>query len=440
VLLALLVGLSCFVFLAGYWRYPHMLFPLYVWAVLRFGPPGAVSSSFAVAAIAIAGAVGGDTPLARASGTDVVLILEGLLAGITISVLLLGAVLAERRRAEADLAEAQALVRMGNWSWDIATGRVSWSDELYRLFGLEPQSRQFDFEGYLELLHPDDREIARSSIERGYATGEPFSFDHRVVLADDSVRWLHGRGRVWRDAAGNPVRMSGTAQDITERKQIDQLRDTILATVSHELRTPLTSILGFAMTLRERALAEDTRTRVIETLLDQARKLELLLADLLDLDRLRHGFVKPSLVETDVVRLVEQIVSTHMGGTHPIAFYGRARDLAVDPPKVERIVDNLIANAVHHTPAGTEIDVRVEEGDGGIVIAVDDAGSGVSPNERHTIFEPFRRGSDSSTRTGAGVGLSLVSQFAELHGGRVWVDQSASGGASFRVFLPRETS
>jgi signal transduction histidine kinase len=129
-----------------------------------------------------------------------------------------------------------------------------------------------------------------------------------------------------------------------------------------------------------------------------------------------------------------------MGGTHPIAFYGRARDLAVDPPKVERIVDNLIANAVHHTPAGTEIDVRVEEGDGGIVIAVDDAGSGVSPNERHTIFEPFRRGSDSSTRTGAGVGLSLVSQFAELHGGRVWVDQSASGGASFRVFLPRETS
>jgi PAS domain S-box-containing protein len=439
-LLALLVGLSCFVFLAGYWRYPHLLFPLYVWAVLRFGQIGAVSSGFTVAAVAIAGAVGGDTPLAHASSTNVVLILEGLLAGITISVLLIGAVLAERRSAEADLAEAQALAHMGNWSWDIAAGRVSWSDELYRLFGLEPQSRQFGFEGYLELLHPDDRELARRVIEHAYATGEPFSFDHRVLLPDDSVRWLHGRGHVVRDAAGSPVRMSGTAQDITERKQVDQLRDTILAAVSHELRTPLTSIVGFAMTLKEHALAEDTRARVIETLLDQARKLELLLADLLDLDRLRHGFVRPSLVETDVVRLVEQIVAAHEDGTHPITFQGTAGAVAVDPAKFERIVDNLIANAVRHTPSGTQIDVRVDEATGGVVIAVDDAGPGVPPEERDVIFEPFRRGTGSSGLAGAGVGLSVVSQFAELHGGRAWVEQSPSGGAAFRVFLPRRTS
>jgi two-component system sensor histidine kinase KdpD len=233
--------------------------------------------------------------------------------------------------------------------------------------------------------------------------------------------------------------MSGTAQDVTERKQIDQLRDTILATVSHELRTPLTSILGFAMTLKERALDDDMRTSVVETLLAQARKLELLLADLLDLDRLRHGFVRPSLVETDVARLVEQIAAAHADDTHPIAFEGTAESVAVDPAKVERIVDNLIANAVRHTPTGTPIDVRVEEAAGGVVIAVDDAGAGVPPEERDAIFEPFHRGSDSSTRAGAGVGLSLVSQFAELHGGRVWVEQSRAGGAGFRVYLPRQT-
>jgi PAS domain S-box-containing protein len=437
-LLALLVGFSCFVFLAGYWRYPHVLFPLYIWAVLRFGQLGAVTSSFTVAAIAIAGAVGGETPIAHTSLTNVVLILEALLAGITISVLLLGAVLAQRDRAEDELAEAQALARVGNWSWDVGTSGVSWSDELYRLFGLEPQSRRFDFDGYLGLLHPDDREHARRVIDRAYTSGEPFAFDHRVVLPDGNVRWLHGRGHVLRNAGGDAVRMSGTAQDITERKQIDQLRDTILATVSHELRTPLTAIVGFAVTLKERTLPDDMRATVVETLVAQARKLELLLTDLLDLERLRHGFVSPTLVETDVGGLVEQVVAAHAGGTHPIAFSGNAAALTVDAPKVERIVDNLIANAMHHTPDGTPIDVRVEDAPDGVVIAVDDAGPGVPAAERDAVFEPFRRGSDTGNRAGAGVGLSLVAQFAELHGGRVWVEQSPSGGAGFRVLLPRQ--
>jgi PAS domain S-box-containing protein len=438
-LLALLVGLSCFVFLAGYWRYPHVLFPLYIWAVLRFGQLGPASSSFPGAAIATAGAVGGNTPLAHASGTNVVLILEGLLAAVTISVLLLGAVLAERARAESGLAEAQALARLGNWSWDVGTSRVSWSDELYRLFGLEPHSRRFGFDGYLELVHPEDRERTRRIVERAGETGEPFAFDHRAVLPDGSVRWLHGRGNVSRNAAGDVVRMSGTAQDITERKQIDQLRDTILATVSHELRTPLTAIVGFAVTLKERPLTEDMRATVVETLLVQARKLELLLTDLLDLERLRHGFVSPSLVETDVGRLAEQVVAAHAGGTHPIAFSGGAPPLTVDPPKIERIVDNLIANAVRHTPSGTPIEIRVEEGPEGVVIAVDDAGPGIAPPERDSVFEPFRRGSDIGNRAGAGVGLSLVAQFAELHGGRVWVEESPAGGAGFRVLLPRRS-
>lgn len=438
-LLALLVGLSCFVFLAGYWRYPHVLFPLYIWAVLRFGQLGAVSSSFTVAAIAIAGAVGGQTPLAHASGTNVVLILEGLLAAVTISVLLLGAVLAERARAESGLAEAQELARIGNWSWDVGTSRVSWSDELYRLFGLEAQSRRFGLEGYLDLVHPDDRERVRSIVERASETGEPFAFDHRAVLPDGNVRWLHGRGHVSRNAAGDVVRMSGTAQDITERKQIDQLRDTILATVSHELRTPLTAIVGFAVTLKERPLTDEMRATVVETLLVQARKLELLLTDLLDLERLRHGFVSPSLLETDVGRLVEQVVAAHAGGTHPIAFSGGAAALTVDPPKIERIVDNLIANAVRHTPSGTPIEVRVDEAPEGVVIAVDDAGPGIPPPERDSVFEAFRRGSDTGNRAGAGVGLSLVAQFAGLHGGRVWVEESPAGGAGFRVLLPRRT-
>ena len=110
----------------------------------------------------------------------------------------------------------------------------------------------------------------------------------------------------------------------------------------------------------------------------------------------------------------------------------------VDPAKVERIVDNLLANAVRHTPAGTEIAVRVAPSGEGVLIAVEDRGGGVSPEERQTIFEAFRRGARTDATPGTGIGLSLVAQFAELHGGRAWVDENPQGGASFRVFLPAD--
>jgi signal transduction histidine kinase len=188
--------------------------------------------------------------------------------------------------------------------------------------------------------------------------------------------------------------------------------------------------------LKERVLDGDQRAIALDTLLEQARKLERLLGDLLDLDRLRHGFIRPTVVDTDVARLVEQIVAVHANGTHPIELHTAPAPAAVDPAKVERMVDNLIANALRHTPAGTAVQVRVEARDGGVVIAVDDAGPGVAGEEREAIFEPFRRGSDVGAAAGTGIGLSLVAQFAALHGGRVWVEESPAGGASFRVFLP----
>ena len=449
VLLAALIALSAVVFLGGLWRYPHLLFPLLIWAALRFRQLGATVASFVFSAFAVAGAVQGTTPIETGNATQVVQILEGITAVVAVSLLLLAAVLAELRgagrelaRAHARLDEAQELAHIGSWEWDIPGDKVTWSNELYRLWGIEPGAGNLTYDWYLSMVHPDDRERARRIIDRAFSEGAPFSLEHRLEQPDGAVRWIHGRGRVITDESGEPVRMLGTAQDITERKRIDELRDSILSTISHELRTPLTAIIGFSITLKERGLriAEETREEMIASLATQARKLDRLLSDLLDVDRLRRGFVQPSFRETDIGALVEHVASGYAAPTHQIEVQASPIVAEVDAPKVERIVDNLLANAVNHTPPGTSILVGVAAADGGALITVDDDGPGVAAAEREAIFGIFTRGSGDSYVPGTGIGLSLVSQFAELHGGRVWVEESSSGGASFRVFLPAAPS
>jgi PAS domain S-box-containing protein len=445
-LFVLLIGMSCLIFLGGLWRYPHLLFPLLVWAPLRLRQHGAVTASFLLAALAIAGAVNGTTPVGQGSATAVVQILEGLVAAVAVTLLILGAVLAERavaerelERAHATLAEAQEVARIGSWEWSIATNRAAWSDELYRLYGLAPQSLQVTFESFLERVHPDDRNAVARVLERAHADRQPFALDYRTVLPDGQIRWLHGRGRVIADRKGAPVRMVGTAQDVTDRKRLDELRDGILAAVSHELRTPLTSIIGLAMTLKEREaqLTEPTRTEIVTHLNEQAHKLDGLLSDLLDLDRLRHGLIPPAFRATDVGRLVARVAADYAANGHPIDAQAEPVTAEVDAPKVERIVENLLANALKHTPPGTAIRIRVERRGDSVLIIVDDRGPGVPEKQRRAIFEIFNRGdSDSSHTSGTGIGLSLVSQFAALHGGQVWVEENPGGGASFRVLLP----
>jgi two-component system sensor histidine kinase KdpD len=212
-----------------------------------------------------------------------------------------------------------------------------------------------------------------------------------------------------------------------------------LTAVSHELRTPLAAIVGIALTLQRArsSLAEDDCADLVDRLAANAGKLDRLLSDLLDLDRLNRGIVTPKLRPTDLAALVTRI-GTEWQDT------GRLLELAVepvvaqvDPAKVERIVENLLANAARHTSPDAPVWVRVARQDQGVLIAVEDAGGGIPPELRATLFEPFRQGPEVPTHApGVGIGLTLVARFAELHGGRAWVEERPGGGSSFRVLLP----
>jgi len=120
------------------------------------------------------------------------------------------------------LAQAQSLAHLGSWEWDIAANVVTWSDELYRVFGLHPQEFGATYEAYLERVHDDDLQLVKQVIENALADQQPFSYEYRIVRPDGKIRFAHSRGEVIVDEQGLPQRMVGTCQDITERKQAEQ--------------------------------------------------------------------------------------------------------------------------------------------------------------------------------------------------------------------------
>ena len=165
-------------------------------------------------------------------------------------------------------------------------------------------------------------------------------------------------------------------------------------------------------------------------------KMNRLIDDLLDLDRIDRGQLRPQRLPTDIGELVRRIVREGNGfGAHPIRIEADPVAVEIDPVKVERVVDNLLINATRHTPSGTPIFVHVIAHGDGVLLIVEDEGPGVPDELKEVLFEPFRQGDESSGR-GVGIGLSLVQRFAELHGGSARIEDRDGGGARFVIDLP----
>ncbi len=444
VLLAAVGAVSAVVFLTGAWRYPYLLFPLLLWAALRFRQIGAATASFLVGAIGTWGAVEGTIPFSAETATERVQIAQALFALVAVSLLIVGATLAEREAGRETLAqtalllsEAQTLTHIGSWEWDIRRDVVTWSDELYRIFGVEP-GRPVTYGSYLGRVHPADRALVEEEVQRAVGDRQSFAFEHRIVRPDGAERVIASRGRV-KVQGDEAVVMFGTGQDITERKVAERLREDILSAVSHELRTPLTAVLGFTLTLQERRreLPDDAVEDVLAELAAAAARLDQLLVDLLDVERLRRGLADLKPHRTEVRELVERAVAACPLNGRLVNVEGGPVMADLDAAKVERIVENLVVNAVKHTPSDSSVELRLHVQGDDLLLIVEDNGPGIPDEYKETVFDTFDRGPNILSATpGAGVGLSVVARFAELHGGRTWVEDTPGGGASFHVLFP----
>jgi PAS domain S-box-containing protein len=332
-----------------------------------------------------------------------------------------------------------------------------------QLLGYSAEVATGDPEWWARALHPDDRERVLAEWTKSDETGEPYAGEYRLIAADGRTVWIRDEAVLLRDEADDPVHWQGVMLDITDAKQAnddltraldlerqgmedmrraDEIKTTFLTAVSHDIRTPLSAILGNALTLEEGdrlGITDEERKQLTHSLAAKARRLNTIVTDLLDTERLARGVVEPKLQEIAVGRLVSLLVwdSETMAGrqvhmdTRPVTAW-------VDPQMISRIVENLLMNAARHTPPESQVWVKVVPENGDVLIAVEDDGPGLPEEHRESIFQPFEHGPMTSVHNpGVGVGLSLVAKFAELHGGRVWVEEREGGGASFKVLIPR---
>ena len=303
-----------------------------------------------------------------------------------------------------------------------------------------------------KLIHPDDRVLleAEPPIDALKAAS------YRLIAKDGRTVWIHDQSTLILDEQGRPRYWQGVLLDVTQQHRTqelerdldrerleaerlraeDEMKNTFLQAVSHDLRTPLAAILGLAVTMeREDLELSDTENRdMARRIAANARKLDGIVSDFLDLERLNRGVAEPDLEQLDLGALVRELVAnSELVVERRLALDVAPLVIHADAAMIERIVENLLGNAVKHTPGDSRIWVRVERADDGALLSIEDDGPGVPEGERASIFEAFRQGTGAAS--GSGVGLALVARFAELHGGRAWVGERPGGGASFKVLL-----
>jgi PAS domain S-box-containing protein len=446
--------------------------PVLLWTAFRFGRREAATATLLLSAIAVVGTLEGLGPFGNRARNESLLLLQGFMGTISVTVLALAAVISERERAgqelrlahdeleerivrrtadlsrvveslhaemeerklaearladsELGLATAQKVAHIGSWSWDIRRNRVTWSDELFRIWGLAPQSRPISYESYLELVHPDDRAQVEEIVSRSLRTGEPFGFDHGLLRPDGSVRWVHGLGQVEMGENG-PVRMHGTAHDITERKLADterkRLEQEILEVSNQEqerlgqdLHDDLGQLLigiAFMSKTLEKQMGKKLLTEA-EAMTEIRRLVHRAIAKTKNLARV----LCPVSLETEglTTAIQELAASTYkvfnvscvfdVDERLPITSHLAAMHLY-------RIVQEAISNAVRHGRADRIWIALESDGNAGLRLGIRDNGVG------------FRPGADEQK----GLGLRLMKYRAGLIGGTLDIRSDAMGTA-----------
>ena len=352
--------------------------------------------------------------------------------------------------------EALEVADAAAWDWDLATGMIRWSGRIEQQLGVPPGTFRGSFEEYVARVHPDDRARVVQAMQRAQHEGVEYAEEFRIVWNDGTHRWVHARGGLHRDSAGQPARMLGIGVDLTSRKEMETLRldaaaheaavkakDEIMGLVNHELRTPLASLVGFAELLLTREWPEPRRREFLEIMLREGKRLTTLINDFLDLQRLETGTVEVAATPVHVHEAAERALQALGEDAQCPILMNVPSDLPAvlaDPDRLHQVLLNLLSNARKYSPDGGAIMVAARGIPGGMLeITVADRGLGLPGEALPKLFDSFYRVDNSDRRTikGTGLGLAIVKNLVEALGGWVWADSPGLGqGSTFGLTLP----
>jgi PAS domain S-box-containing protein len=364
------------------------------------------------------------------------------------------------RRGQSYLAEAQRLTQTGSCAIDGASREtVYWSDEMFQLFGFDPQQGPPQWERFLERIHPEDRDKVKLANERTFRSKVNCDVEFRIVKPDGTVKYIHGIGHPVLGSSQQLAQVLGTMVDVTERKHAEEvgarvrrleadLAHTIrvstmgelTASLAHEIKQPIGAAVTNAQVClrlidRDKPDLPEAREAALEMIKDARRAADII-------DRVRSLFQRGSsqLEAVDLNQVIEEMVTmmreraSRQAVTVRTELAQQLPNVMADRVQLQQALMNLMMNAIEAMEgAGGELRIKSQlTPDGQQLITVSDAGVGLPAENLDKIFNAF-----FTTKTrGTGLGLAITRSVIESHGGRIWATANSAGGATFHFTLP----
>lgn len=362
---------------------------------------------------------------------------------------------------EAILREAMRIAKIGSWKWDLKTRDIIWSDEMYEIFGIDKESVKGRLgDAISKVIHPEDLSIFQDA--NSIARKTPF--EYRVIHSDQSIHYIMAKtGDVIYDESGNPSFLIGIVQDVTEQKMAqlalinaketaeaeNASKSHLFATMSHEFRTPITVLLSSIQLFdhylqNEGMLTIDKAQKHMKSMKRSSLRLLRLVNNLIDISKIDTGFYVPDFKNYDIVEIIEKIALSVKDYARQknieIKFKSKIKQAAIrcDADMIERIMLNLISNAIKFSNSNCLIQITIGRLNEFIHISVKDNGIGIEDNMKETIFERYKQVQTTLSRAseGSGIGLSLTKALVEMHNGQISVESKFGAGSEFIVKIP----
>lgn len=368
-----------------------------------------------------------------------------------------------RDHSERRIAHAQKLARIGIFEWDAVASEMYWSDIMYEIVGLAPDSPPLDFSQYLLLVRTESRELVRSTFRRLLTSGGKYNQEYEIVRPDGQTRAVRAEAEAVMDENGDVVRILGSVHDQTGAKRVEtalrlaketaveasKAKSEFLANVSHELRTPLNAIIGFSEVMIQEVFGPVGNDRYHDYAGDIRQSGVHLLGvinDLLDYSKLDAGRLELHSEFVSLNRIVDKTIRMmrHEAEGAKVTLIGNTDDVEGviwgDEQKVMQIVLNLVSNAIKFTQSSGIVTVSLHDADDGVEIKVTDSGIGMSAGDIELALAPFGQVDSALSRqhTGTGLGLPLSKSLAELHGGSLNITSAPGEGTTVTVRLLRQ--